>query len=106
MRWMFSLGAIAGLVVVAVGCPGAGGAGGGGGKGSGAVSVDSPADHKIDLPNVPSKLEITSSQPTEANDPSARSPLLDIMKAESEREMASLSKQKDPAYYLAYQLVE
>jgi predicted Zn-dependent protease len=103
---MFSLGAIAGLVVACIGCPGPGGAGGGGGKGSGTAPPLDPVDLKIDLPNIPAKLEITSSQPVEQHDPSARSPLLDIMKAENDREIASLSKEKDPAYYLAYQLVE
>ncbi|HSS00790.1 MAG TPA: metallopeptidase TldD-related protein [Kofleriaceae bacterium] len=38
--------------------------------------------------------------------PDQRSPILDILKGENEREMAGLSKQKDPAHYLAYQLVE
>ncbi|MGE0872184.1 MAG: metallopeptidase TldD-related protein [Kofleriaceae bacterium] len=49
---------------------------------------------------------MTTSAPTEGNSPGARSPLLDVMKAENDREMAILRAQKDPAYYLAYQLVE
>jgi len=38
--------------------------------------------------------------------PDKHSPVLDILRAENEREMTALGKQKDPAYYLAYQLVE
>jgi predicted Zn-dependent protease len=103
---MFSLGAIAGLVVACMGCPGPAGGNGGTVKGSNAPPLGDPIVDKLDLPNIPAKLEITSSQPAEHNDPSARSPLLDIMKAENDREMQYLSKAKDPAYYLAYQLVE
>ena len=99
-EWMISLG-VAGLLA---GCPGPGT--GGTGKGSGTHPPIDPADPKIELPNIPSKVEITSSSPTDANAPDARSPILDILKTENEREMALLSKQKDPAYYLSYHLIE
>jgi predicted Zn-dependent protease len=49
---------------------------------------------------------MTTSAPMENDAPDQRSPILDILKAENEREMAALSKQKEPAHYLAYQLVE
>ncbi|HSN24633.1 MAG TPA: hypothetical protein VLT45_00060, partial [Kofleriaceae bacterium] len=59
-----------------------------------------------ELPNIPAKIEVVTSAPTDANAPDKRSPLLDVMKAENEREMAALAKTPTPAYYLAYQLVE
>lgn len=65
-----------------------------------------PADFRADLPSIPSKIEVTTSSPTDNDAPDQRSPVLDILKAENDREMAALSKQKDPAHYLAYQLVE
>ena len=61
---------------------------------------------KVELPAVPAKIEVTTSKPTDDNDPSKRSPILDTLKAEDEREMAALQSQPDPAYYLAYQIVE
>ncbi|HEU0032659.1 MAG TPA: metallopeptidase TldD-related protein [Kofleriaceae bacterium] len=61
---------------------------------------------KVDLPAIPAKIDVTTSAPTDGNAPDKRSPVLDILKAENERQMAVLKKQKDPAYYLAYQLVE
>ncbi len=64
------------------------------------------ADIKVDLPSIPSKIEVTSSGPTEGAAPDKRSPILDILKAENDREMAALRTQKDPAHYLAYQLIE
>ncbi|MBA3465477.1 MAG: TldD/PmbA family protein [Deltaproteobacteria bacterium] len=99
MRWIFLLGAAAGLL----GCPGNGGT---------PTAKPDPkpplltAEIKLELPSIPSKIETTKSQPTENNAPGKRSPILDIMKAETERQMAALRKQKDPAHYLAYQLVE
>ena len=59
-----------------------------------------------ELPNIPAKIEVVTSAPTDANAPDQRSPLLDVMKAENEREMAALAKTPQPAYYLGYQLVE
>jgi predicted Zn-dependent protease len=105
MEWMRRFGAISGLMIAMLGCPGPGGTGGTG-KGSGTAPPLDPPESKLDLPAVPAKIEVTSSSPTDANTPDARSPILDIMKAEVEREMASLSKQKDPAHYIAYQLME
>ena len=64
------------------------------------------SEGRIDLPSIPAKIEVTTSAPTEGTSPDKSSPILDILKAENEREMAALSKQKDPAHYLAYQLVE
>jgi TldD protein len=61
---------------------------------------------KIDLPSIPARIEVTTSAPTDNQAPDKRSPVLDILKAENDREMATLRKQKDPAHYLAYQLVE
>src|SRR6185312_16366435 len=59
-----------------------------------------------ELPSIPAKIEVVTSAPTDANAPDKRSPLLDVMKAENEREMAALAKTPEPAYYLGYQLVE
>lgn len=98
MRWIFLLGAAAGLL----GCPG---------NGANTTLKPDPKplatpEIKIDLPSTPSKIEVTKSQPTDGNTPDKRSALLDILKAETEREMGALRKQKEPAHYLAYQLVE
>ena len=60
----------------------------------------------VDLPNIPAKIDVTKSSPTDANAPDKRSPILDVMKAENQREMEALAKTNEPAYYLAYQLVE
>jgi TldD protein len=59
-----------------------------------------------ELPDIPDKIVTTTSAPTDDNAPDKASPLLDIMRSENEREMAALSKTPEPAYYLAYQLVE
>jgi len=61
---------------------------------------------KIELPAIPAKIETTKSAPLEGNAPDKRSAILDIMKAENDRELAALKKQKEPAYFLSYQLVE
>ncbi|MBX3155404.1 MAG: hypothetical protein KF773_05360 [Deltaproteobacteria bacterium] len=105
MRWILLLGALTGLA----GCPGNGHNGGSStiGKGGGSGTLPPvPNEIKVDLPNIPSKIEVTRSAPTEGNTPDKRSAILDVMKAENDREIAVLRKQKDPAYYLAYQLVE
>lgn len=65
-----------------------------------------PHDIKVDMPDIPSKIDVTTSAPTDGTAPDKRSPILDVLKAENEREMAVLKAQKDPAHYLAYQLVE
>src|SRR6476620_3181788 len=61
---------------------------------------------KFDLPAIPAKIEVTTSSPTDGNSPASRSPVLDILKAENDREITALKATPDPAYYLAYQLVE
>src|SRR5690349_15084814 len=96
MRWLFPLGAAAGLL----GCPG---------PSTPPKRPDSKPDTtaiKVDLPAIPATISVTKSQPTEGNAPDKRSPILDVMKGENEREMAALRKQAEPAHYLAYQLVE
>ncbi len=97
MRWIYALGAAAGLL----GCPG----------GSTTTvkqdpKVVPPAEIKVDLASVPSKVEVTKSAPTDGHDPSKRSALLDILDAENKRQMTALRAQREPAHYLAYQLVE
>jgi len=94
---MLSLGALAGLAA----CP------------SGATKQPvkvgpplPPAEVKIELPSIPAKIEVTTSAPMEGNAPAKKSPIIDILKAENEREMESLRKRQDPTYYLGYQLVE
>src|SRR5512140_76542 len=66
----------------------------------------SPVADKLDLPSIPAKIDVTTSKPTDGNAPDKRSPILDIMKAENEREIGALKKAPEPAYYLAYQLVD
>jgi TldD protein len=61
---------------------------------------------RIELMPIPSKIDVTTSTPADGNAPDKRSPILDILKAENEREIGVLRKEKEPAYYLAYQLVE
>ena len=69
-------------------------------------TTPSSSEIKVELEPIPSKVDVTRSEPTEGNAPDQRSPILDIMKGENEREMGALRKQKDPVHYLAYQLVE
>lgn len=99
MRWHYSLGAAAGLLLL--GC--------GGGQGTVKQAPPPPLPDtklEVDIPAIPTAIEMSRSEPFEQNDPSKRSPLLDVMKAENERQMAVLRMQPEPAYYLAYQLVE
>jgi len=63
-------------------------------------------DAKLDLPGIPAKIVVTQSTPTEGTSPEKKSPVLDVMRAENERELTALAKTGDPAYYLGYQLVE
>ncbi len=60
----------------------------------------------VELDEIPAKIAVTTSAPTDNNAPDKRSPLLDILKAENDREMEALKTKPDPAYYLGYQLVE
>ncbi|MDQ3366800.1 MAG: metallopeptidase TldD-related protein [Myxococcota bacterium] len=104
MRWIFSLGAIvgiAGLSGLTTGC-----SGGGGGRNTTGPGAGKTGEIKVDLPAIPAKIAVSQSPPTEGHAPDQRSPILDILKAENERELAALKTQKEPAYYLAYQLVE
>jgi TldD protein len=101
---MLLLGGLAGLAA----CPRGGSSGGGprpplpGGQGPELTENRGT----VDLPAIPARIEVTTSAPTEGTAPDKHSAILDILKAENEREMAALGKQKDPAYYLSYQLVE
>jgi len=61
---------------------------------------------KLDLPEIPAKIEVSQSAPTEGNTPNQRSPILDVLKGENDREIGMLKKASEPAYYLAYQLYE
>ncbi len=99
MRRTFLLGAtVAGLAGWA--CSGAPTAGG-------KIVPPLPApDTRQELPAIPTQIAVTESKPTEGTSPDQKSPILDILKAENEREMASLGKTNEPAYYVAYQLVE
>src|SRR5436190_3787051 len=108
MRWIFPLGAATGLAaaLACIGCPGGNGKGGGGGSGTLPLGPTGGGDMKVDLPAIPSKLDVVASAPMDGNSPDKRSPILDIMKAEAERELAALGKMKDPAYFISYQLVE
>src|SRR4051812_25024279 len=86
------------------GCPGSGT----GDKGTHKpVSPPLPGNEaKEDLPAIPAKIEVTTSAPTDGNSPGSRSPVLDILKAENDREIGALKAAQEPAYYLAYQLIE
>ena len=97
MRAIFALGLALGAAGGLVGCPG----------GSTSTAKQGgkpppPTEIKVDLPEIPAKIEVTKSAPTDGNAPAKRSPLLDILKAENERQMAALRTQNEPAHYLAY----
>jgi TldD protein len=104
---MLPLGVLAGLAA----CP-HGGATGSGPQpplptaGGSSLPGTDPSDGRIDLPATPARIAVTTSAPTDGTAPDKRSSVLDVLKAENEREMAVLGKQKDPAHYLAYQIVE
>src|SRR6478736_1069380 len=98
MRAMLSLGALAGLAA----CP------------SGAQKPPvkpvpaaplPPMEARIELPSIPAKIEVTTSTPMDGHSPGKKSPIIDILKAENDREIEALKKKQDPAYYLGYQLV-
>lgn len=101
---MLPLGVLAGLAA----CPGGGTTTGPQSPPNlpGEGSPGEPSNIQVDLPSIPSRIEVVTSAPTQNNAPDKRSPILDVLKGENERQMAALSKEKDPAYYLAYQLVE
>ena len=54
---------------------------------------------RLDLPEIPAKIDTTQSAPMEGNTAAARSPILDILKAENDRQMSTLKKASEPAYY-------
>jgi len=96
MRWTFAL-------VVAAACSG------GAGEKHPTKPVPPPLpgnDAKMELPAIPANIQVTTSAPTDATAPDKKYPILDVMKAETQREMEAFAKTSDPAYYLAYQLVE
>ena len=101
MRWMLPLGVLAGLAA----CP-AGGTNGKAPQSPSQAPIPDLSDVKIDLPAIPAKIDVTTSAPADGTAPDKRSPVLDTLKAENEREIAALRQQKEPAHYLAYQLVE
>jgi predicted Zn-dependent protease len=79
--------------------------------GNGTKGIDGP---KVPLPDagisqledVPSRIETTAVDPMAGDSPSDRSPLLDVMVAENQRWMKALADKEDPAYYLAYQVID
>ena len=79
--------------------------------GSGDKKVAGPAKpplpgNEAKLDAIPAKIDVSQSPPTEGHSPTHRSPILDVLKAENDREIATLKKGSTPAYYLAYQLYE
>jgi predicted Zn-dependent protease len=65
-----------------------------------------PTDPVPTLAAIPARIETTTDAPMSNHTPAARSPILDVMVAENQRWMTVLSKANDPAYHLAYQVVE
>ena len=98
MQRTLVLGALAALAA----CPS-----GGGEKGVAKPTAPLPGNEgKFDLPEIPAKIDVSQSGPMEGNAPDKRSPILDILKTENDRQIGALKKAPEPAYYLAYQLVE
>jgi len=99
MRRIALLGALVGLAA----CP----SGGSEKRPVKPVSPPLPGNEaKADLPEIPAKIEVSQSGPSEGHAPDKKSPILDILKAENDRQIAALKKAAEPAYYLAYQLIE
>jgi predicted Zn-dependent protease len=83
-------------IAAATGCPG-----------SGKRTADKPTiDNTANLPAVPTQIETTSSDPMANHKPETASPLLGWMSAENERWMKELATRPEPAFYMAYQIVE
>ena len=57
-------------------------------------------------PAIPAEVKLVQVDPMDAHDPSARSPLLDIMAAENKRWMAKLKAQREPGYFVSYQIAD
>jgi predicted Zn-dependent protease len=92
-----------GVLAALAACP----SGGGDKQVAKPVSPPLPGNEgKLDLQEVPAKIDVAKSAPMDGNAPDKRSPILDVLKAENDREIAALEKAPEPAYYLAYQLVE
>src|SRR5215470_5545854 len=103
MRWMLPLGVLGLLAGGLAGCPhGPSSTATGTGPTTplppGGAAGPDLTESKLDLPSIPARIEVTTSAPTDGTAPDKHSPLLDVLKAENEREMAALGKQKDPAY--------
>ena len=97
MRWMKIAFWVA--IAVNVGC-------GPGQKNGGATGTTVPAANPDDLPAIATEVDAVRTAPTEGHDPSAKSPLLDIMLEENLRSAKILSKQATPAFYLGYTVRE
>jgi TldD protein len=70
-----------------------------------APGAEDPAPEE--LPAEPVAIELEQIEPNSGHDPSARSPLLDVMVDENKRWIEALAKHGDePAYYISYQVVE
>ncbi|HTJ42633.1 MAG TPA: metallopeptidase TldD-related protein [Kofleriaceae bacterium] len=65
-----------------------------------------PIAKGTDLPKIPTKIEITTQDPASGNDPSVRSPLLDVMLSENQRWMRQFSQSPEPAYFLSYTITD
>src|SRR5688572_13779431 len=70
------------------------------------VGVDEPTDGEKLPPAVPAKVEVQRVDPMDANDPSARSPLLDVMREENARWTDALKASGPPAYFLGYLITD
>lgn len=65
-----------------------------------------PEGGSVTLTDAPTAVETTSVEPMAGHDPSAKSPVLDVMADEIARWMKALASKPDPAYYLAYQITD
>src|SRR5262245_12793897 len=94
---------LGGLAALLAACP----SGGGDKKVAKPVPPPLPGNEgKLDLPEIPAKIDVSQSAPTDGDSPGSRSPILDVIQADNDRQMTALKKAAEPAYYLAYQLVE
>ncbi len=76
-------------------------------NGGGDPSATTGSAAELDLPPIPATLDMKLISPEDGHAPEARSAILNLMKAENQRWMATLSQQQDaPAYYLGYQVYE
>lgn len=60
----------------------------------------------VELEPIAASIATTASKPTDGHASDQRSPILDILKVENDRQMAMLGKTAEPAYFLSYELVE